>query len=221
MNKQVLLRNKLASQNEKLVHKVVHRMSATCREPYEDLFQIGYIGLLKAAERYIPDSGNAFSSFAVPYIQGEIQHYLRDQWQAIKIPRSHLETKAKVRRLQKHLASMGRNMSLEEIATGLGVSKSQWQEINVANSNILLSLDEMLYEPIHAEEPEEAEETKLVIAGLLSLKNKYKHAITERFLRDKSIKKIAKSQKESPEQIQAYIKLGLMRLQVILKEKKI
>ncbi|MHC5824888.1 MAG: hypothetical protein ACYT04_55860, partial [Nostoc sp.] len=38
-------RNILARNNEKLIHQVAHRMSQVCREPYEDLFQIGYIGL--------------------------------------------------------------------------------------------------------------------------------------------------------------------------------
>ncbi|MHC5732641.1 MAG: sigma-70 family RNA polymerase sigma factor, partial [Nostoc sp.] len=89
-------RNILARNNEKLIHQVAHRMSQVCREPYEDLFQIGYIGLIKACDRFDPSTGHAFSSFAMPYIQGEIQHFLRDQWQSIKIPRTDIETKAKV-----------------------------------------------------------------------------------------------------------------------------
>ncbi|QLE47855.1 hypothetical protein FD724_06840 [Nostoc sp. C057] len=44
----------------KLVHKVVHRMSQVCREPYEDLYQLGYIGLIKATIALIPAQGKCF-----------------------------------------------------------------------------------------------------------------------------------------------------------------
>jgi RNA polymerase sigma-B factor len=143
-------RNSLAQSNEKLVHKVVHRMSQVCREPYEDLYQLGYIGLIKAADRFDPTTGNAFSSFAIPYIQGEIQHFLRDQWQSVKLPRTAIETKAKVRRLQRSLASLGRVTEALQIALGLGISEEKWREIEALDSNITISLDELLHEPVQA-----------------------------------------------------------------------
>jgi RNA polymerase sigma-B factor len=53
----------------------------------DDLKQVGCIGLMKAVRRFRPELGNAFSSFAIPYIRGEIQHYLRDRIPLIRPPR--------------------------------------------------------------------------------------------------------------------------------------
>ena len=65
-NPSVGLRNKLVRMNAGLVRKIAHRVSHQCAEPYEDLEQIGYLGLIRAIERFNPTQGCAFSSFAVP-----------------------------------------------------------------------------------------------------------------------------------------------------------
>ncbi|MCC5640355.1 sigma-70 family RNA polymerase sigma factor [Nostoc sp. CHAB 5844] len=210
-------RNALAEANKKLVHKVVHRAKSTCREPYEDLFQIGYIGLLKAADRFDPTTGNAFSSFAIPYIQGEIQHFLRDQWQLIKIPRTALETKAKVRRLQKNLASLGRETDASQIALGLGIKQEAWQSLDAIDSNLAISLDEMIHEPISAEESEEIDK-ELLLKHLGKLRDKQRTALLEKFFNNLTIEQIAKKQKVSPEQVRAYVNLGLAKLRILLSQ---
>ena len=213
----VIKRNKLAQANQKLVHKVVHRMSQVCREPYEDLFQLGYIGLLKAADRFDANTGNAFSSFAIPYIQGEIQHFLRDQWQSVKPPRSALETKAKVRRLQRRLATLGRETDALQIALGLGVSEEKWRELEAMDSNLTISLDELLHEPAQPDKAEREEE--LVLKHLVNLQADQRMAIVEKFLHSASIADIAKKQNKSQEKIRAYINLGLTKLRIsLLKE---
>ena len=79
------LRNRLVKLNAGLVRKIAHRVSHQCAEPYEDLEQIGFIGLIRAIERFNPTQGCAFSSFAVPYIRGEMLHFLRDRGSAIKV----------------------------------------------------------------------------------------------------------------------------------------
>lgn len=210
-------RNTLAQSNEKLVHKVVHRMSQTCREPYEDLYQLGYIGLLKAADRFDPNTGNAFSSFAIPYIQGEIQHFLRDQWQSVKLPRTALETKARVRRLQRSLATLGRVVDASQIALGLGISAEKWREIEAIDSNITISLDELLHEPASPDEEERDE--VVLLKHLLKLQANQRVAIVEKFFSNNSIQDIAKRQKATPQKVKACINLGLTKLRIsILKE---
>lgn len=210
-------RNILAQANEKLVHKVVHRMAQVCREPYEDLYQLGYIGLLKAADRFDSGTGNAFSSFAIPYIQGEIQHFLRDQWQSVKLPRTALETKAKVRRIQRSLATLGREIDALQIALGLGISEEKWREIDAIDSNITISLDELLHEPAQGVETECEEE--VVLKHLVNLQPDQRMAIVENFLHSTSIADIAKKQNKTPEKIRAYINLGLTKIRLsILKE---
>ncbi len=69
------VRNQLVRLNIGLVRKIAHRVAYQCAEPYEDLEQIGYLGLISAIERFDPTQGCAFSSFAVPYIRGEMLHF--------------------------------------------------------------------------------------------------------------------------------------------------
>jgi len=86
-NPSIKLRNKLVQLHTGLVRKMAHKFSHQCNEPYEDLEQIGYFGLIRAIERFDPSQGYAFSSFAVPYIRGEMLHFLRDRSTLLKIPR--------------------------------------------------------------------------------------------------------------------------------------
>src|SRR4051812_43310682 len=65
----------------------------------EDVMQIAYIGLLKAIERYDPDRGLAFSSFAVPTILGEIRRYFRDQGWSVRAPRDVQELAVRAERV--------------------------------------------------------------------------------------------------------------------------
>ena len=83
----VKVRNQLVLLNAGLVRQIAHRIGRHCAEPYQDLEQIGYLGLIRAIERFNPHQGCAFSSFAVPYIRGEVLHYLRDKSSVMKIPR--------------------------------------------------------------------------------------------------------------------------------------
>lgn len=70
------LRNEIVIANMGLVRHVAHRYKNRCSLPYEDLEQIGCIGLIKAIDRFRPEAGAALSSYAIPYIRGEILHFL-------------------------------------------------------------------------------------------------------------------------------------------------
>lgn len=138
-------RNSLAHQNDKLALKIAHRMAGQCAEEVEDLAQIARIGLLKACAKYEPDKGVAFSSFAVPYIQGEIQHFLRDHWGTVKVPRRAFETAAKVKAIQKTFAKSGREVDAAKVASALGICSEKWRFIAEATQRKpVASLDEML-----------------------------------------------------------------------------
>ncbi|MDJ0705531.1 MAG: sigma-70 family RNA polymerase sigma factor, partial [Leptolyngbyaceae cyanobacterium MO_188.B28] len=73
------LRNHLVQLNIGLVRREAHHWLNHSNESYEDLMQVGSLGLIRAIERFDMSKGYAFSSFAIPYIRGEIQHYLRDK----------------------------------------------------------------------------------------------------------------------------------------------
>lgn len=142
-NPSVSLRNQLVKLHSGLVRKVAHRIRYQCAEPYEDLEQIGYIGLIRAIERFDPSQGCAFSSFAVPYIRGEMLHFLRDKSSMVKIPRRWQELYNEGEKVQKELAvKLGRTPKDSEIAQALEVPLQEWQESKLAAQNRLpLSLD--------------------------------------------------------------------------------
>jgi RNA polymerase sigma-B factor len=130
------LRNQLVQLNFGLVRKEAYHWLGQSPEGYEDLLQIGSIGLLRAIERFDPGKGYAFSSFAFPYIRGEIQHYLRDKSSSIKIPRRWLELGQKsaaiIREFRERLQ---RQPTDAEIAQGLGISLGDWEEVKLAHQN--------------------------------------------------------------------------------------
>ncbi len=137
------LRNQLVELNAGLVRKVAHQVSKKCAEPYEDLEQIGYLGLIRAIERFDPQQGSAFSSFAIPYIRGEMLHYLRDKGSMMRIPRRWQELYARGKKLRKDLIDkLGRLPRDIEISKALGVSIQEWSECQLALQNRLpISLD--------------------------------------------------------------------------------
>ncbi|MFH7242740.1 MAG: RNA polymerase sigma factor SigF [Spirulina sp.] len=139
----VQLRNQLVRLNAGLVRKIAHRISHQCSEPYEDLEQIGYLGLIRAIERFNPTQGCAFSSFAVPYIRGEMLHFLRDRGTAVKIPRRWQDLQKEAQRLQVEMTrEMGHAPSDSDVAMALGVSVKEWREVKMAHKNRMpLSLD--------------------------------------------------------------------------------
>ena len=135
-NPSVRLRNRLVQLNLGLVRKVAHRMAHQCSEPYEDLVQCGSLGLIRAIERFDPSQGFALSSFAMPYIRGEILHFLRDRANTVKIPRrwQQLSRDGAEARRQLRL-ELGRQPSDLEIADALDISIEDWRATKLASSN--------------------------------------------------------------------------------------
>lgn len=129
-------RNQLVNLNFGLVRKEAHYWSNQCTESYEDLLQVGCLGLIRAIERFEISKGNAFSSFALPYIRGEIQHYLRDRGSSVRIPRRWLTLQrqgiAATRELQSQLH---RQPTDAEVAAALKIPPEEWQEIKLACQN--------------------------------------------------------------------------------------
>ena len=114
----------LITQNTGLVHSVVRRFAGRGHDA-EDLFQIGCIGLIKAAQKFDMTFGVKFSTYAVPMIMGEIKRFLRDDG-IIKVSRSLKETAAKAMRIQEELtAQNGVEPSLKEIADRMQITPQE------------------------------------------------------------------------------------------------
>lgn len=105
-----------------LVKTVALKLSYIYNEDLEDLIQIGYIGLIKAAERFEPERGLAFSTYAVPMIAGEIRSQLRDQG-IIKVSRSLKSDGIVLKRAENDfMTKNGRSPKLSELAAETGLS---------------------------------------------------------------------------------------------------
>lgn len=114
----------LINENMPLVHRCVRALSREGYE-YDDLIQLGAIGLVKAIRRFDTGLGLMFSTYAVPLINGEIKRFIRDDG-IIKVSRSLKETKQKITYAQRELAQMNnREPSLGEISahTGIDIEK--------------------------------------------------------------------------------------------------
>jgi len=144
------LRDRIVRLNIGLVKKEVHFWADRHSELYDDLLQVGALGLIGAVDRFELNRGYAFSSFAVRYIRGEIQHYLRDKNSSVRIPRRWMDLQQQsVRVMQKLRNTLQREPSAKEVANALGITLSEWQEAKLACQNRApLSLDA----PIRSEE---------------------------------------------------------------------
>jgi RNA polymerase sigma-B factor len=142
-NPSLELRNRLVSLNIGLVRKEAHHWVNQCTESFDDLLQVGSLGLIRAIERFDMSKGHAFSSFAIPYIRGEIQHYLRDKGSPVRIPRRWQAIQHQASAISKELqASLNRPPTDTEVAAGLQIPLYEWQEITLAYRNRSpLSLD--------------------------------------------------------------------------------
>ncbi|TVQ22530.1 MAG: RNA polymerase sigma factor SigF [Leptolyngbya sp. DLM2.Bin15] len=231
-NPSVEIRNKLVRLNAGLVRKIAHRVSHQCSEPYEDLEQIGYIGLIRAVERFDPTQGCAFSSFAVPYIRGEMLHFLRDRGSAVKVPRRLQDMQKEGQRVRLTLTKiLGHEPTDAQVANALGVSLYEWREIKIAAKNRLpLSLDAMVCQQIdsqitlgdtlpdtHYQTLQRLEEDRQQLQGALNqLEEKTRAAIEFVFFNDLSRKEVAERIGVSPMTVTRRIQRGLEQMVALL-----
>lgn len=116
-------RNELIESNVRLVHSCCKRFVGRGIE-YEDIFQVGCIGLLKAADGFDSSRGLCFSTYAVPNIIGEIKRLFRDTG-AVKVSRSLKELSLKVQREKEYAEKMGEEPTITSLAEKLSVSPEE------------------------------------------------------------------------------------------------
>src|SRR5829696_6327581 len=119
----------ILSINVKILNHVVRRYVSTSDEPYEDLLQVGYVGMMKAVNGYRLDSGAKFSSYAYSMIEGEIKHHLRDT-ALVKRPRWARSLHSKVFEATERLtAELVREPLLEEVASEVNIAPEGVSEL--------------------------------------------------------------------------------------------
>jgi RNA polymerase sigma-B factor len=104
-------------------------------EPFDDLLQVASIGLLKAIDRFEPERGIKFTSYAVPTILGELKRHFRDKGWSLHVPRDLQERVLAVAKERDRLSTvLGRTPSVREIAESLGCSVEAVLEASEAAS---------------------------------------------------------------------------------------
>lgn len=112
-------------------------------EALDDLTQVASIGLLKAIERFEPDRGVRFDTYAVPTIVGELKRHFRDSGWAIRVPRRLQERSLQIRQVMAELSQqLGRSPRVPEIAERAGISDDDVIEaLDAVHAHSLGSLD--------------------------------------------------------------------------------
>jgi RNA polymerase sigma-B factor len=94
-------------------------------EPLDDLQQVASLGLLKAIDRFDPERGTAFASFALPTILGELRRYFRDCGWSVHVPRGTQERALRVQQAQEQLATADRAPTVSQLAAYLELDREQ------------------------------------------------------------------------------------------------
>jgi RNA polymerase sigma-B factor len=135
---------RLLEMHGKILNHLVRRYadSSASGEAYEDLLQVGYVGLMKAIKGYDEGSGAKFSSYAYAMIEGELKHHFRDT-ALVKKPRWARSLYSKVSRTTAQLtAELGRPPLVEEIAREVNVTPEGVVELmKLFNDTSVVSLD--------------------------------------------------------------------------------
>ncbi len=112
-------------------------------EPFDDLMQVASVGLVKAIDRFDPERGTAFSTFAVPTILGELKRHFRDRGWSVHVPRDVQERILKVERAMADLpAKLGHAPTVQEIGERIEATDEEVLEaMHAAQGHHAVSLD--------------------------------------------------------------------------------
>jgi len=211
---------KLIEDNSRLVWSIVRRFNGRGYD-IEDLYQIGSIGLIKAIQRFDTSFEVRLSTYAVPYILGEIKRFIRDDG-PIKISRSIKELNIKIKELQKeYLNKYGKEITLEQLA----------KELKTSKEDIAMALDSA--RPVNSIEDSQYRDNKtdktISLIDQLSSGKDEENEITNRITIKKLISELKDNEKEvillryykGKTQMQVAKILGITQVQVSRIERKV
>jgi RNA polymerase sigma-B factor len=148
----------LVNRYRPLVKSCVRRFQNS-PEPYEDLLQVGYVGLIKAINNYDPDAGTGLAGYALPCVSGEIKRYFRDKRWQVHVKRSLQELRLAARAATAELThAQGRAPSHAELAQELGISEDELREVKQA---------EMAFQSSSLDAPVAEEDGRASLADLI------------------------------------------------------
>ncbi|MFI1508719.1 RNA polymerase sigma factor SigF [Streptomyces sp. NPDC020597] len=128
-------RNTLIEMNMSLVRFAAGRFRSRGPEEMEDIVQVGMIGLIKAIDRFELTREVEFTSFAVPYIVGEIKRFFRDTTWAVHVPRRLQEARVQLARAKEELRSrLGRTPTTKELSELMSLPEHEVVEAQLASN---------------------------------------------------------------------------------------
>jgi RNA polymerase sigma-B factor len=198
-------------------------------EPLEDLEQVAALGLIKAVDRYDPERGFAFTSFAVPTILGELRRHFRNHAWTAHVPRAVQERVMAVRRATDELACAGvRNPSVRRLAEHMRESEEDVIDaLAAAASTDRVPLDSPssgrdeealpLAERLGHDDPgyERVDDRRTVASVLLVLTPREREVLTLRFFGGLSQTGIAERIGVSQMQVSRVLRAALARLSIV------
>ena len=217
--------NDIVENNSRLIWSIVKRFKNNKYET-DDLFQIGAIGLVKSIKRFDNQYNVKLSTFAVPYIIGEIKRYLRDDGM-VKVSRSLKELNIKIEMLRKQYEKLGKELSINEIEKELKESKENILLALEANKEIK-SIDEdfedsnenILFNKVKVESYEEDTIKKIILKQELEkLDEKERNIIILRYFYNKTQSQIASQYGITQVQVSRIEKRVLLKMRENIKEK--
>ncbi|MFD3505430.1 RNA polymerase sigma factor SigF [Streptomyces sp. NPDC058676] len=126
-------RNTLIEMNMSLVRFAAGRFRSRGPEEMEDIVQVGMIGLIKAIDRFELSREVEFTSFAIPYIVGEIKRFFRDTTWAVHVPRRLQEARVQLARATEELRSrLGRTPTVKELSELMSLPQDEVREARLA-----------------------------------------------------------------------------------------
>jgi len=199
-----------------LVTPIARHYARITREAVDDLTQVGLLGLLRAAELYVPSRGEPFQPFARRHIRGAILHYLRDQAPLVRIPRRRVELDQQRRRCENRLQSeLGQAPDSEAVRQAMGLSLTQWQRLAATpTGHRIVPLDEGAEVPASEQDQEGPGDARgaMAVALLEQLPSQQAEAIKAVILAGRSLRQVASDWGTSASTVHRQLHRGLAEL---------
>lgn len=215
-------RNRRVEEHRDLVRPLALHYASRCQEPWEDLLQVGLLGLIRAAELYQAEQGTPFEAFARPHIRGAILHYLRDLAPAVRLPRRQAELQERLLRLERSCLS-GSEGEASGLRSHLGIDLQNWGLLLRQRQLCRpLPLEEVQLEELAAPESSGGEERLVALAELLQRLDPRERLVVRRVvLGGWSYRRLATQMQISPMTVQRLLQRGLATLRQQLEQAEV
>jgi RNA polymerase sigma-B factor len=208
-------RNRRVESHRDLVRPLALHYARRCHESWEDLLQVGLLGLIRAAELYRPEQGTPFASFARPHIRGAILHYLRDEAPSVRLPRRQAELQERLQRLESSAGlPLGTPSAAVRLRERLGVDEERWGLL-MRHRQLCraMPLEEARLEEVAAPEGIQPDERLVALRELLEgLDPRQRQVVRQVVLGGWSYRRLAVQMQISPMTVQRLLHRGLASL---------